>query len=150
MIAMATTTTTTEQLPAYSANAQPGFTPANGGDDALLPQYTFPTKFKIGAFFTDGLLVNIEQIKGHLALLHAFSNLKVEVENLPSGSIVNMPGNREQRWAWFVGLAAERYVSIRLHSHLEALIGIGIALISGHAPCNPRTRCSPSKILCPR
>ncbi|KAJ2912590.1 hypothetical protein MD484_g7831, partial [Candolleomyces efflorescens] len=106
---MATTTTTTEQLPAYSANAQPGFTPANGGDDALLPQYTFPTKFKIGAFFTDGLLVNIEQIKGHLALLHAFSNLKVEVENLPSGSIVNMPGNREQRWAWFVGLAAERF-----------------------------------------
>ncbi|KAJ2921925.1 hypothetical protein H1R20_g15172, partial [Candolleomyces eurysporus] len=106
---MATSTTAAEQLPAYSVTAQPAFTPAKGGGDALLPQYTFPTRFKIGVVFTDGLLVNIDQIKGHLALLNAFANLKAEVEDLPSGSIHDMPGDRERKWAWFVGLAAERF-----------------------------------------
>ena len=104
------TNTATEQLPADAATSPSGSTPANEGDDALLLQYTFPTKFNIGGVFTDGLLVNIEQIKGHLALLNAFSNWKAEVENLRSDSIHNMPGNREKRWAWFVGLAAERCV----------------------------------------
>ncbi|KAJ2921921.1 hypothetical protein H1R20_g15174, partial [Candolleomyces eurysporus] len=85
---------TKEQLPAYTATPQPGLTPADGGDDALLPQYTFPTKFKI---------------KGHLTLLNAFSNLKTEVEELGSVSIRDMPEDREKRWAWFVGLAAERF-----------------------------------------
>ncbi|KAJ2936089.1 hypothetical protein H1R20_g1003, partial [Candolleomyces eurysporus] len=97
-----------EQLPAYSGTAGPVFTPANAGDDALLPEYTFPTKFKIGGVFTEGLLVNIEQIKGHLALLNAFSNLKNEVEGL-TVDIKFMPKDLEKRWAWFVGLAVERH-----------------------------------------
>ncbi|RXW12207.1 hypothetical protein EST38_g13647 [Candolleomyces aberdarensis] len=100
---------TKEQLPAYTTTPQPGLTPENGGDDALLPQYTFPTRFKIGGVFTDGLLVNIDQIKGHLTLLNAFSNLKTEVEGLGSDSIHDMPEDPEKRWAWFVGLAAERF-----------------------------------------
>ena len=98
----------TEQLPAYSRIAQSGSTPLDGAsDDLLLPHYSFPKRFKVGRVFTDGLLVDIEQIKGHLALLNAFSNLKAQVEGLIPG-IKDMPIDREKRWAWFVGLAVER------------------------------------------
>ncbi|RXW20046.1 hypothetical protein EST38_g5818 [Candolleomyces aberdarensis] len=99
----------TEQLPAYSRIAQPGSTPLDGtDDDLLLPHYNFPTRFKVGQVFTDGLFVDIEQIKGHLALLNAFSNLKTQVEGL-NLNIKNMPEDREKRWAWFVELAVERF-----------------------------------------
>jgi hypothetical protein len=102
-----------EQPPPYTALPQPGLTPANGGNHALLTQlYVFPTSFKVGKVFTDEPLVNINQTKGHLALLNAFSNLKARVDGLSPGSIYNMPGNQEKRWAWFVGLAAERCVDL--------------------------------------
>ena len=103
-----------EELPAYSRVAQPGSPLLDQtADDLVLPRYTFPTKFKVGRVFTDGLLVNIDQIKGHLALLYAFSNLKAEVDELDLG-IQNIPDDREKRWAWFVGLAVERYVCVSL------------------------------------
>jgi hypothetical protein len=38
-----------------------------------------PTNFTIGGQQTDGTLVTISRIKGHLALLNAFSALKQEV-----------------------------------------------------------------------
>lgn len=101
------TSSNSEQLPAYSRAAGSNLTPTHVGDDALLPEYTFPTRFKVGGAFTDGLLVNIEQIKGHLALLNAFSNLKTQVEGLALENSY-MSRDPERRWAWFVGLAVER------------------------------------------
>jgi hypothetical protein len=124
----------TEQLPAYSRVAQPGSPPLDGtDDDLLLPRYAFPTKFKVGRVFTDGLLVNIDQIKGHLALLDEFSILKAEVDGLDLG-IQNIPDDREKRWTWFVGLAVERYVWVSLLLTLSVSDGYRIDLMYGLVP----------------
>ena len=76
-----------------------------------LPTYTAPTNFSIGSQLTEPL-VNISQIKAHLALLHAFAELKNEVEGLQEGTIVQMPVDLSRRWPWFVGLAVQRSVLI--------------------------------------
>ena len=75
------------------------------------PSYTFPTRFEIGGTYTQGILVDIPAIKGHLAMLDAFSNLKKEVEET-AVPIVDMPYDKEKRWAWFVALAVERSVLV--------------------------------------
>jgi hypothetical protein len=76
------------------------------------PTYTAPTQFSIGSQITPEPLVNISQIKAHLALLHAFAKLKKEVEGLQEGTIPQMPADLERRWAWFVALAVHRSVFI--------------------------------------
>ena len=77
------------------------------------PSYTAPTQFSIGSQLTPEPLVNISQIKAHLALLHAFAELKKEVAGLSKkGTIAQMPGDLERRWAWFVALAVQRSVLI--------------------------------------
>lgn len=76
------------------------------------PTYTFPTSFSIGGKETGRLLVDIPEIKGHLALLNALDALKTEVEGWePSaeGGLARMPADKEKRWAWFVSLAVERF-----------------------------------------
>ncbi|KII94204.1 hypothetical protein PLICRDRAFT_419726 [Plicaturopsis crispa FD-325 SS-3] len=75
------------------------------------PTYTFPKTFKIGSSTTTGPLVQPDQLKGHLGLLHAFYSLRCQVEEgsdprLPEWSTKVDP---ERRWAWFVGLAVERF-----------------------------------------
>ena len=76
------------------------------------PTYTAPTQFSIGSHLTPEPLVNIPQIKAHLALLHAFAEFKKEVEGLQEGTIPQMPADLERRWAWFVAMAVQRSVSI--------------------------------------
>ena len=76
------------------------------------PTYTAPTQFTIGSKLTPEPLVNISQIKAHLALLHAFAEFKKEVEGLKEGTIPQMPADLERRWAWFVSLAVQRSVLI--------------------------------------
>ena len=80
------------------------------------PTYTAPTRFSIGSQLTPAL-VNISQIKAHLVLLHAFAELKNEVERLQESMIplalMAAPDLRvqvEKRWAWFVALAVLRSV----------------------------------------
>jgi hypothetical protein len=90
--------------PSYSASSQLA--------NDLPPAYTFPTSFKIGRKRTDCALVNTDQLKGHLALLRAFYGLRLQVEEgkdhrLPQS--VRDTDSAERRWAWFVGLAVERY-----------------------------------------
>lgn len=91
------TSTTTSGLP---SNAPP-------------PSYTFPTSFTIGGTRTDSLLVDIPHVQGHLALLHAFAQLRTEIEvsevSLTGTKIPDMPADKEKRWAWFVALAVERF-----------------------------------------
>ena len=93
--------------PPYTSTTTSGV-PSN----APPPSYTFPTSFTIGGTRTDSLLVNIPQVQGHLALLHAFAQLRTEIEVSEvslTGTIPDMPTDKEKRWAWFVALAVERY-----------------------------------------
>jgi hypothetical protein len=90
--------------PAYKAE---GTTPAPQNASDQPPQYTFPTSFRVGGKQTEGVFVTIGQIKGHLALLNAFANLKRIVE-ASQDPIPDMPADAEKRWAWFVNLASER------------------------------------------
>jgi hypothetical protein len=96
--------------PAYSTTADN----TNGNSDGPVPPptYTAPTQFNIGSKLTPGPLVNISQIKAHLALLHAFAEFKKEVEGLQEETIPHMPADLERRWAWFVSLAVQRSVSL--------------------------------------
>ncbi|KAJ3481678.1 hypothetical protein NLI96_g7488 [Meripilus lineatus] len=71
----------------------------------------YPTSYTIGTTRLDAPLVDVGQLKAHLALLRAFKALKVKVderstEELPA--VVNEL-DKEKRWAWFVGLAVERF-----------------------------------------
>ena len=101
-------------LPAYSTTAYSSI-----GDSDVPPQvYTVPTQFNIGSQCIPEPLVNISQVKGHLALLHAFVELKKQVEELQE-AIPQMPADLEKRWAWFVGLAVERSVSICLPGYFR-------------------------------
>ncbi|KAF8076954.1 hypothetical protein FPV67DRAFT_440215 [Lyophyllum atratum] len=97
------TTTTT------SASAQPPEYPSLNDPP---PSYAFPQTFAIGSTRTNAPLVTSDQVKGHLTLLHAFATLKAQVEALGAGAkeeIPTMPDDKERRWAWFVGLAVERF-----------------------------------------
>ena len=76
------------------------------------PAYTAPTQFNIGSQLTPETLVKISQIKAHLVLLHAFAELKNEVEGLQEGTIPQMSADLDGRWLWFVGLAVQRSVLI--------------------------------------
>ncbi|KAF8189720.1 hypothetical protein BJ912DRAFT_1058966 [Pholiota molesta] len=76
--------------------------------DELPPTYTPPTNFKIGIKTTAEPLVSIQQIKGHLALLNAFSELRNSIEGAEI-SVPYVPNDKERKWAWFVGLAVERF-----------------------------------------
>ncbi|KAF9463652.1 hypothetical protein BDZ94DRAFT_1192440, partial [Collybia nuda] len=76
--------------------------------------YAFPATFIIGSKRTSAPLVNSAQLKGHLALLHAFARLRQRVDGFDGyvkQAIPLMPDDLERRWAWFVGLAVERFSS---------------------------------------
>lgn len=90
--------------PAYKAE---GTKPVSQDAVDQPPQYTFPTSFRIDGKQTEGVFVTLPQVKGHLALLNAFANLKRDVAGCQD-TIPNMPTDAEKRWAWFVNLAAER------------------------------------------
>lgn len=78
------------------------------------PQYSLPTRFTIGDTQTDGPLVTVPQVKGHLALLHAFSKLKQHVIGY-QGDLPFAPADAEKRWAWFVNMSVERSVNFTMH-----------------------------------
>ncbi|KAG6917558.1 hypothetical protein DXG01_002027 [Tephrocybe rancida] len=76
--------------------------------------YALPPTFSIGRKHTSHL-VKMAEIKGHLALLHAFTRLRSQIRKLrwlPSGSgnaIDHMPFDQDARWVWYVSLAVERF-----------------------------------------
>ncbi|KAF9463653.1 hypothetical protein BDZ94DRAFT_1258236 [Collybia nuda] len=82
--------------------------------DDVPPVYAFPAIFTIGSKCTSAPLVDSAQLKGHLALLHAFVGLRQRVDDFDGyvkQAIPLMPDDLERRWAWFVGLAVERFSS---------------------------------------
>ena len=91
-------------------DAPPGYTSLPPTQVPPPPTYTVPTRFTIGQSLTDGPLVSVPEIKAHLALLHAFAELKDSVDAVKRPIVVNVPQDKEKRWAWFVGCAVERCV----------------------------------------
>jgi hypothetical protein len=114
-------------LPPYTNRATNISNKANG--DAP-PAYAFPETFAIGTKRTSAALVDSAQLKGHLALLHAFAELRKQVDGLDKHAQtehqVLIPDDKERRWAWFVGLAVERLVALqRLESDCDVNNGVG-------------------------
>ncbi|KAF8885822.1 hypothetical protein BD779DRAFT_1611906 [Infundibulicybe gibba] len=76
------------------------------------PAYVFPETFKIGTSTIKEPVVRVPQLKGHLALLKAFVDLRVQIGDLDAATVRNLPHiptDKERRWTWFVGLAVERF-----------------------------------------
>ncbi|TCD60000.1 hypothetical protein EIP91_010927 [Steccherinum ochraceum] len=69
--------------------------------------------FKVGRDVISSPVVNIEQVKAHLGLLHAFKVLRTAVKEASlAESTVSAVAERldeGKRWSWFVGLAVERF-----------------------------------------
>ena len=91
----------TEELepPLYTTNDSP-------------PDYSPPTSYRIGSQTLLSPLVQVAELRAHLSLLRAFKNLRNDVEEanaakLPEGTRTL---DQRQRWAWFVGLAVDRFV----------------------------------------
>ncbi|KZT69341.1 hypothetical protein DAEQUDRAFT_726929 [Daedalea quercina L-15889] len=68
-------------------------------------------RYKIGSHKITESLVDLEHIKAHLNLLGAFRNMRNRVEDCPDTSLPEVAQflDGSQRWAWFVGLALERF-----------------------------------------
>ncbi|RDB14774.1 hypothetical protein Hypma_016304 [Hypsizygus marmoreus] len=94
------------------SDAPPSYSVQASNSNAPPPSYAFPVTFSIGQERTNGPLINRSQIKGHLALLHAFYRLRTDIDALDARAKTRlpfMPDDKDRRWAWFVGLAVERF-----------------------------------------
>jgi hypothetical protein len=121
--------------PAYNSPTPGQQVDPNNTEALPPPNYTPPTKFTIGSSTTTQPLVRIVEVKGHLALLHAFSELKNQVDALEA-PVPHVPADKERKWAWFVALAVERcvifprfYVYLALSYHdntLDSTCGVNI------------------------
>ncbi|KIP02258.1 hypothetical protein PHLGIDRAFT_130825, partial [Phlebiopsis gigantea 11061_1 CR5-6] len=93
-----------QALPAYEAHDRAADPP---------PAYTPPTSFAVGAQTLASPLVHVQELKAHLALLGAFKQLRTAVEEAEAADWP--PATQRlgpaQRWAWFVGLAVDRFTS---------------------------------------
>ncbi|KAF7304496.1 hypothetical protein HMN09_00852000 [Mycena chlorophos] len=76
------------------------------------PSYTPLAKFRVGSKETKAF-VTVDQLKDHLALLHALAELRLRVENTSAEDlgIEYFPPENEKsrRWSVFVGFAVERF-----------------------------------------
>ena len=98
---------------------------AGGKPDVPPPGYSerleFPpdysataTHYTIGGKRLDAPLIRDSHLKAHLCLLRAIHNTRATIQ---AGEDVRIPQDAlkldaTQRWAWFVGLAVERYIAI--------------------------------------
>ncbi|KAG5637806.1 hypothetical protein H0H81_003138 [Sphagnurus paluster] len=101
------TSTTSPGTQAFSYSGPPGY-PTHDPP----PSYAFPQTFNIGKNRTNAPLVSSAQVKGHLALLHAFAKLRAEIDTLDDNTqrlLPFIPTDKDRRWAWFVGLAVDRF-----------------------------------------
>jgi hypothetical protein len=127
-------------------DAPPAYTPTQVPPP---PTSTVPTRFTIGQSLTDGPLVSIPEIKAHLALLHAFAELKNSVDAVKVPIVLNVPQDQEKRWAWFVGCAVERCVNFEMFFKSPISL-FRLVLISGVKHCNQRISLLKPRQLCPR
>jgi hypothetical protein len=124
--------------PSYTSADPPSInTPSDAAPDAP-PAYSSPTAFVIGIHTTKPF-ISAPQIKDHLALLHAFAELKIKVEGISDLGVPHLPSDKDRRWAWFVGIAVER--SVLLQCYTDSLLTlIGVDSRNGARRCARRTR----------
>ncbi|KAK0230087.1 hypothetical protein IW262DRAFT_377559 [Armillaria fumosa] len=81
------------------------------GNESNTPSssYELPYLLLIGRRAIQTPFVSISQLKGHLCLLKHFASLRKEVERMDCSIYRDAPKDKEPRWAWFVGLAVERF-----------------------------------------
>lgn len=90
----------------------PAYSPALAASSSdRPPAYQSPSSYRVGSQKLKNPLVQVHELKAHLCLLRAFRNLRTVVED---GKIAEWPEiprmwAPSQRWAWFVGLAVERF-----------------------------------------
>ncbi|KAK7442079.1 hypothetical protein VKT23_016355 [Stygiomarasmius scandens] len=99
----------TGQPPAYSNPQNDSVSSTPSSSQCL------PTSFTVGSKLTLQL-VSVAEIQGHLTLLNAFAEFKAIVDSLLGEHASEhvsvsslMPEDKEKCWAWFVGLAVERF-----------------------------------------
>lgn len=90
-----------------SPSPQPTNIPSPTTPRSPTPGYRTPKTYKIGNQTVNRSLVPIAEIKGHLALLRSFVELKKSVKSAVI-QLPHVPENKERKWTWFVGLAVER------------------------------------------
>ncbi|KAF7294634.1 hypothetical protein MIND_01000000 [Mycena indigotica] len=95
--------------PVYTAERTSADAPS--GVSEAPPAYSAPDTFNVGGKQTKRPFVNVSQLKGHLALMHEFAELKLKVEGLSAqeATVQRLPTDKDRRWAYFVGLAVERF-----------------------------------------
>ncbi|KAI0792010.1 hypothetical protein C8Q75DRAFT_805056 [Abortiporus biennis] len=78
--------------------------------------YSSPTSYKIGTQILTAPLVNVIQLKVHLALLRAFKQLRNDTDNTNLADLHNLELSqfcqqldKDQRWTWLLTLAVERF-----------------------------------------
>ncbi|PPQ72246.1 hypothetical protein CVT24_002346 [Panaeolus cyanescens] len=104
------TSSTQGNPPAYSSGTSTSATSTSATPATSASSSTAAFHFTIGTKRTTGALVQLQEIKSHLALLHAFHELRTEVEsdNHPLRGH-GVPEDKEKRWGWVVALAVERW-----------------------------------------
>lgn len=113
-----------------SGDLPPSYTDAQ----ASPPRYSLPETFTIGHRNVD-LLIQPQQLRGHLSMLHAFHNLRVTVE---SDDVSRFPTDvramePEKRWGWFVNIAVERFVLNITSFKRRMILSFSRGLIAGAA-----------------
>ncbi|GBE89582.1 hypothetical protein SCP_1602450 [Sparassis crispa] len=73
------------------------------------PAYTAPSAYRIGGTTLGTPLVHLHHLRAHLALLRAFKVLRSAVEGAPGLGLEGGKMEGTAKWAWFVGLAVERF-----------------------------------------
>ncbi|KAJ7048381.1 hypothetical protein C8F01DRAFT_1282707 [Mycena amicta] len=77
------------------------------------PSYSPLATFRVGGKQTPKPFVDVAQLKDHLALLHAFAELRIRVEGTSSEELgveyFPPADEKERRWTVFVGFAVERF-----------------------------------------
>ena len=84
--------------------------------------YAFSSEFTISSHRIPSL-IHLDQLKGHLALLHAFAELRLQVDKASDTKTWNsayVPKDKEKRWRWFVAMAVERWAIHQLESSTKA------------------------------
>ncbi|KAG6830419.1 hypothetical protein H0H87_008167 [Tephrocybe sp. NHM501043] len=97
-----------------------------------MPEYTIPKTYKVGGKHTNTPFVTSAQLKGHLALLRAFAQLRTKIDGLKVEAWKSdryIPDKPNKRWVWFVGFAVESnrfaaFVNVQGDGYLQEKIRI--------------------------
>ncbi|GBE89584.1 hypothetical protein SCP_1602470 [Sparassis crispa] len=102
------TTTASYTIPAPSATVAPSATNAPP-TTTTRPTCVAPTAYRIGGVTLEAPRVELDHLRAHLALLRTFKSLRTLIEDAAELGLQGLRMGTTARWAWFVGLAVERF-----------------------------------------